>query len=63
MTSLNLSALCIKDAEELGDEEKRLVNALLYSSLTQLMLLYLGGNAMWFRSDEAREYLIEFIKR
>ena len=62
MTKLDLSILCIKEAEELGEEEKRLVDALLNSSLTQLEALFLQGNTAWFRHDEAREYLIEFIK-
>ena len=62
MKELNFSRLCIKKAEELGEEEKRLVNSLLNSSHTQLEELDLGGNAKWFSHDEARENLIDFIK-
>ena len=62
MTTLNLERLSIEEAEELGEEEKRLVDALLNSSLTQFKNLSLWGNAAWFGHDEAREYLIDFIK-
>jgi len=41
----------------------RLVNALLNSSLTQLKELWLFGNFAWFSDDDARDCLIDFIKR
>jgi len=63
MTHLDLCWLSNDKADELGEEEKRFVDALLHSSLTQLKFLDLSENKAWFKHEESREYLIEFIKR
>ena len=54
MTLLWLDHLCIKEAEELAVEDKRLFDALLNSSLSQLQELILADNPLWFKDDEAR---------
>lgn len=63
MSYLSLNELCPKETEELHEEEQRLFDALLNSTVTQLSHLTLNDNALWFRHDEARESLINYIKR
>lgn len=61
MEDLYLTGLSIKDEHELTEEEKRLVNALLYSNITKLNELDLSTNPEWFRNEEAASYLVEFF--
>lgn len=63
MKLLDLSDLSIMDAKDLTEEDKRLVNALFNSSITQLDSLGLQRNNQWFIDDELREQLFDFIKR
>ena len=60
---LFLSKLCLKDTEEIEEEEKRLINSLVNSGIDKLEYLYLNGNPEWLQNEEAAGYLFDFIKR
>ena len=47
---------------ELVEEDKRLINSLLNSSQTQLNMLSLKDNNIWWGDEEASAHLCSFIK-
>ena len=63
MWELSLRSLCLKEDDELAEEEKRLVNAMLNSPISHLKELYLEDNPRLFANTEAAGYIVEFIQR
>ena len=62
MEKLTLSGLSNNSAEQLSQEEKQLINAVVQSGLFELTYLNLGGNPCWFIDDEASSHLFEFVQ-
>ena len=62
MKRLTLFKLSSKSVGEPTEEDKNLINALLYSGFTQLTYLGLDNNALWFGHSEMRSYLLDSIR-
>ena len=66
---IHMERLCLHGISSNGpvDEtlakDKRLINAVVNSGITQLVRLNLNKNVKWFAHIEAQSYLIEFIKQ
>ena len=63
MLTLTLEELSCTTTDELVEEEKHLINAVVNSGITQLVRLNLNKNVKWFAHIEAQSYLIDFIKQ
>ena len=61
LQELTLSELSSASIEEPTEEDKRLINAVLQSGITELTTLSFSKNASWFCHSDMKQYLLEFI--
>ena len=52
----------IDDKQDLKEEDRSLINSIVRSGLTQLVVLSLSDNKTWWGDEEATEHFCEFIK-
>ena len=62
MKKLTLKGHPCKSKDELSQEEKQLINAIVRSGFNQLTDLSLYGNPSWFLHKDAWSYLFELIQ-
>ena len=63
MEKLCLSGLNRKVVREPLAEERRLINAVVNSGISELLSLDLSSNVQWFAQNESTSYLLDFIKQ
>ena len=63
MEKLCLAGFCRKVIREPLAEERRLINAVVNSGISELLSLDLSSNVQWFAQNESTSYLLDFIKQ